>query len=132
MADTLCHTEKWIRFFDDYEEMRSPPWDAAKPWDSIIYNSSYGINGTLTHWWNTRVEHPAGLHPTAARAFLAKTEGLPAVAAASVAHDYGKIKEKGAGRGTQPYIAKAVLAALPTPPAVPSWYAKEVHGAITN
>ena len=98
MVDSLCHTEQWNRLFDEYEEMKSPPWDPARPWDTIIYNSSYGISGALAHWWNTRVEHPAGLQPAAARAFLAKTEGLPAAAAASSAHDYGKIKDKGKGK----------------------------------
>ena len=106
--------------FGDYEEETPLHWDPAKPWDTIIYDSAYGITqGYLGQWWTTRVEHPGGLQPAAARAFLAKAEGMPSSASSS-SHETGWKKEKCKGKGQgQQYITNVALVARPPSPAAP-------------
>ena len=74
VVDALCRTEQWDALFDVYSEVRPHHFDRKLPWDTIIYDSAFGVpQGPLTQWRKERVDHPAGLSIKEARSFLALT-----------------------------------------------------------
>ena len=79
LADEKTRYERWDTLLEQIEdateeERTAKKFVAARPWDTVIRESSYGAQNSSMHWWKLNVEAPA-MKGMDAKRTMVKLEG---------------------------------------------------------